>query len=102
MSSCARLSDVYYGRFSDLKQSDTSIEDQFAQLGAHSVREGWTTVRKFEERAIPGASAARRPQYQTLLQTIRNRGCDVVFAEALDRLSRDQEDTAALYKHCMF
>jgi DNA invertase Pin-like site-specific DNA recombinase len=32
----------------------------------------------------------------------RNRDFDIVIAEALDRLSRDQEDVAALYKRLRF
>ncbi len=43
-----------------------------------------------------------RPGYQKLLEDARAGAFDVVLAEALDRLSRDQEDVAALYKHLTF
>jgi site-specific DNA recombinase len=36
------------------------------------------------------------------LRDARNRAFDVVVAEALDRLTRDQEDVAALFKHLSF
>ena len=43
-----------------------------------------------------------RPGYQKLLEDARAGRFDVVVAEALDRLSRDQEDVAALFKHLRF
>ena len=51
--------------------------------------------------AISGASAIR-PGYQRLLEAVLAGGIDVVLAEALDRLSRDQEDIAALHKRLRF
>src|SRR3546814_14246640 len=50
---------------------------------------------------MSGASALR-PGYQKLLEDARGGAFDVVVAEALDRLSRDQEDVAALYKRLNF
>ncbi len=47
----------------------------------------------FQDRAISGASTLR-PGYQALLSGARDSAFDVVVAEALDRLSRDQEDVA--------
>jgi site-specific DNA recombinase len=43
-----------------------------------------------------------RPGYQAMLQASREGGFDVLVAESLDRLSRDQEDVAALYKRLRF
>jgi DNA invertase Pin-like site-specific DNA recombinase len=43
-----------------------------------------------------------RPAYQELLAAARRTEFDVVLAEALDRLSRDQEDVAALFKALRF
>src|SRR5262249_41938836 len=48
-----------------------------------------------------GASRLR-PGYQKLLEDARHGEFDVVVAEALDRLSRDQEDGAGLYKQLGF
>ena len=50
---------------------------------------------------MSGASALR-PGYQAMLEGAREAGFDVVVAEALDRLSRDQEDIAALFKRLQF
>ena len=43
-----------------------------------------------------------RPGIQTLLQDAQRRQFDVVLAEALDRISRDQADVATLFKHLRF
>ena len=43
-----------------------------------------------------------RPGYQKLLEDARAGAFDVVVAEALDRLSRDQEDVAGLFKHLRY
>ena len=58
---------------------------------------GWEVVEVYADHAISGASMLR-PGYQRLLEDVRAGRFDVVLAEGLDRLSRDQEDTAALYK----
>ena len=43
-----------------------------------------------------------RPGYQAMLEAGREAAFDIVVAEALDRLSRDQEDIAALFKRLQF
>jgi site-specific DNA recombinase len=43
-----------------------------------------------------------RPGIQTLLRDAQARQFDVVLAEALDRISRDQVDIATLFKHLKF
>jgi site-specific DNA recombinase len=48
---------------------------------------------------MSGATALR-PEYQAMLAGAREAEFDVVVAESLDRLSRDQEDVAALFKAC--
>jgi DNA invertase Pin-like site-specific DNA recombinase len=53
-------------------------------------------VATYSDAAISGASR-HRSEYQRLLTDARRGAFDVVLAEALDRLSRDQEDIAGLY-----
>ena len=43
-----------------------------------------------------------RPGYQDLLSFVSEGGCDVVVAESIDRLSRDQEHIAGFYKAMAF
>jgi DNA invertase Pin-like site-specific DNA recombinase len=58
--------------------------------------------RHLQGRAISGASVILRPGIQSLLQDARSKQFDVVVAEALDRISRDQADVATLFKHMQF
>jgi site-specific DNA recombinase len=92
---------VIYARYSSDNQREASIEDQLEVCRRHVERQGWTLQQTYSDRAMSGASMLR-PGYQLLLQEAREGRFEVVVAEALDRLSRDQEDTAALYKRLSF
>ena len=92
---------VVYVRYSSDSQSAASIEDQLRVCKERIAREGWTLQQVHRDAAFSGASALR-PGYQALLDCVRGAECDVVVSEALDRLSRDQEDIAALFKRCQF
>ncbi len=43
-----------------------------------------------------------RAGFQALMRDALNRRFDVALAESLDRFSRDQEDTAGLFKRLIF
>jgi len=88
---------VVYARYSSDNQRDASIEDQLRQCQAFLVGKGWAFVRAYEDRAMSGASAFR-PGYQQMREDSRAGHFDVAVAVSLDRFSRDQEDTAGLYK----
>ena len=92
---------VIYARYSSNLSRDASIEDQVRLCRAHAERSGWAVTQVFEDRAISGASAIR-PGYQKMLEAVQSGAVDIVLAEALDRLSRDQEDIAALFKRLRF
>jgi DNA invertase Pin-like site-specific DNA recombinase len=64
-------------------------------------REGWTYLHAYHDRAMSGTSPLR-PGYQKLLDEAQRGMFDVVVAEALDRLSGDQEHVAHLYKRLTF
>ncbi len=92
---------VIYARYSSDLQRDASIEDQVRLCRERIDQEGWEYLHAYTDRAISGASALR-PAYQSLLEDARRGQFDVVVAEALDRLSRDQEDVAGLFKRLRF
>jgi DNA invertase Pin-like site-specific DNA recombinase len=92
---------VIYARYSSDQQRDASIDDQVRLCRARIEREGWDHATTYTDRATSGASALRAG-YQKLIEDARADRFDVVVAEALDRLSRDQEDIAGLYKRLSF
>ncbi|MHC4984144.1 MAG: recombinase family protein, partial [Planctomycetota bacterium] len=92
---------VIYARYSSDQQRDASIDDQVRLCLARIEREEWEHVTNYTDRATSGASALRAG-YQKLMEDARAGRFDVVVAEALDRLSRDQEDVAGLYKRLSF
>jgi DNA invertase Pin-like site-specific DNA recombinase len=85
---------VIYARYSSENQREASIEDQIRLCKERIAAEGWALVQVFRDAGMSGASPLR-PGYQALLEGSRVACFDVVVAEALDRLSRDQEDVAA-------
>jgi DNA invertase Pin-like site-specific DNA recombinase len=92
---------IAYARYSSDHQRDASIEDQVRVCRALIEREGWQYLIAYSDHAASGASSLR-PGYQKLLEDARAGAFEVVVAEALDRLSRDQADTASLYKQLTF
>ena len=92
---------VIYARYSSNNQRDASIEDQIRQCKAYVEHQGWHLTNTYTDHAISGASPLR-PGYQKLLEDARSGLFEVVVAEALDRLSRDQEHVASLFKILSF
>ena len=90
-----------YARYSSDNQREASIDDQIRLCRALATREGWEVVEIFQDAAMSG-STAFRPGYQALLAAAKRGQFEVVMAEALDRLSRDQSDTASLHKNLQF
>ena len=91
-----------HARYSSDQQRAASIEDQFRICREHVGREGWKIAGAYKDSAISGDSVILRPDIQALLEDARRGAFEVVVAEALDRVSRDQADIAILYKHLRF
>ncbi|WP_082564453.1 recombinase family protein [Caulobacter sp. Root1472] len=91
-----------YARYSDDKQSPHSIDDQFRICRMHADKQAWEVVETYSDAAISGSTVILRPGLQALLRDALAGKFDLVLAEALDRLSRDQEDIAGAYKRLRF
>ncbi len=91
-----------YARYSSDKQSERSIDDQIALCRAFCERDGLNVVAVYDDRATSGASTANRFGWLQLMRDARAGRFDVVVAEALDRISRDQEDLAGIHKRLRF
>ena len=90
-----------YARYSSDNQREASIEDQLRLCRERAEREGWRISDSYSDRSISGASLIR-PGIQALMQDALAHRFDVVLAESLDRISRDQEDIAGVYKRLTF
>jgi site-specific DNA recombinase len=90
-----------YARFSSQMQRDASIDDQMRLCRERIAREDWAVAETFADRGISGASMIR-PGLQDLMAAATAGRFDILVAEALDRLSRDQADVATIYKRLTF
>jgi site-specific DNA recombinase len=90
-----------YARYSSDKQREASIEDQVRLCEERAAREGWKIVQTYTDHGISGASLLR-PGIQALMRDAQDHRFDVVLTESLDRVSRDQEDIAGVYKRLRF
>ena len=92
-----------YSRYSDDElQSPASVEDQIRECKEFAQREGWEVVAIYTDEGISGFTAKNRPGVQRLIKDAMSKKFDVVLSEALDRISRDQEDVAHVYKRMQF
>lgn len=91
-----------YARFSSELQNERSIDDQVDLCRSFAARQGIAVVAVFDDRARSGASMIGRDGLMRMMDAARDRAFDVVIVEALDRLSRDQEDLAGLWKRLGF
>lgn len=90
-----------YARYSSDQQRDASIEDQVRLCRDYATGEGWTVTATYSDRTASGAGLLRSG-IQALLVNAAGAKFDVILAEALDCLSRDQEDIARVYKRVQF
>ncbi|MBO6899602.1 MAG: recombinase family protein [Shimia sp.] len=90
-----------YARYSTDLQTNASIEDQHRLCARLIEHNGWREAETYADRGLSGASHLR-PAYQRLLVDAANKTFDVVVAESLDRISRDQEHIAAFFKQMQF
>lgn len=90
-----------YARYSTDLQSQSSIEDQIRLCEERVKANGGHIFQSYTDHAVSGASLMR-PGIQMLMQDAAAGKFDEVCAEALDRISRDQEDIAAVYKRLTF
>jgi site-specific DNA recombinase len=92
---------VIYARYSTDMQSDASIEDQIRMCKERAEKDGYEVINCYSDHAISGASMMR-PGIQMMMQDATSGKFTAVYAEALDRMSRDQEDIAAIFKRLSF
>ncbi len=90
-----------YARYSSDNQRDASIADQFRMCRLHAEKQGWQVIEEYTDHAISGASLLR-PGIQALISDAARGRFNLILAEAMDRLSRDQEDIAGFFKRMSY
>jgi site-specific DNA recombinase len=92
-----------YARYSDDRQNEKSAGDQLAALERIVAgRPGWVVVARFADEAISGETLSARPAMVSLLAAAAGGAFDIVMAEDLDRVARDQEASAHIRKRLTF
>ncbi|MGQ3671005.1 recombinase family protein [Xanthobacter sp. TB0136] len=90
-----------YARYSSDNQRDASIADQLRMCRLHAEKQGWHIVEEYTDHAISGASLLR-PGIQAMISDAARGRFDLILSEAMDRLSRDQEDIAGIFKRMSY
>ncbi len=90
-----------YARYSSDNQRDASIADQLRICREFAERQGWQIAEEYTDHAVSGASLLR-PGMQALIADAALGRFHLVLSEAMDRLSRDQEDIAGLFKRMAY
>ncbi|WP_107341094.1 recombinase family protein [Agrobacterium pusense] len=91
-----------YARFSTDLQNERSVDDQIAVCREFAARNGLVVAGEYHDKARSGASIFGRDGLLGLMEDARAGKFKTVIVEALDRLSRDQEDLAGLHKRLAF
>ena len=92
-----------YARFSSDRQTEASITDQVRLCKKKIATEKWSLVDVYSDAAVSGTLDEKdRPDYGRMLGDLAQDHFDLILAESLDRLSRDQEHIARLYKHASY
>src|SRR5262245_13593967 len=91
-----------YARFSTDLQNDRSIDDQVALCRQYAERNDLTIVAVYDDRAQSSASVHGRDGLSRLMAAARERTFAILVVEALDRLSRDQEELPGIWKRLQF
>ena len=91
-----------YARFSSDRQNERSAEDQIDLCSAWAERNGFIVAETFRDEAVSGASTINRMGLERMRRAAREGRFEVIIAEALDRISRDQADLAQFRKDMTF
>ncbi|VVT07145.1 recombinase family protein [Erythrobacter sp. EC-HK427] len=92
---------ILYARYSTAMQSQDSVEDQLRLLRERAEREGWRIIGEEADPAVSG-TIRDRPGLTAAITAVDSGKARILLAESLDRISRDQEDLAGIFKRIRF
>jgi DNA invertase Pin-like site-specific DNA recombinase len=93
---------VAYCRFSSDLQKDRSIDDQAVLCERIARQHGYNLLKVYSDRAKSAATMFERDGLLELMKDTKAAKFDAVICESLDRISRDQEDLAGIFKRFKF
>lgn len=91
-----------YARYSSDRQNERSIEDQITVATRHALARGWMVTTAYTDAAISGAHMVNRPGLLAMMAAAEAGEFDVLLVEDTDRLARDREHDAHLYKRLTY
>ena len=91
-----------YARFSTVHQNPQSITDQIALCRQRAESLGGVVAGTYSDAQATGTAMQERDGLKRLLDHASAGGFDAILTEALDRLSRDHADIAAIFKRLRF
>ena len=102
MVSSEPIKAAIYSRYSTDLQNERSTEDQIDLCKAFARHEGFSVVATYADKAMSGASMHGRNGLRQMVQAAQAGAFNVIIVEHMDRLSRDMEDMAGMYKRLSF
>jgi len=81
---------VLYCRYNSENQREEGIEGQVRECTAFAERKGYSIVKHYIDRAIPGKKADNRPDFMQMISDSKIGGFDYIIVWKLDRFSRDK------------
>ncbi len=92
---------VIYARQSlDREGAGAAVDRQIADCQALAAARGWDVGRVFKDNDLSASSGKRRPDYERLIDLLRNGGAPVVVVWHLDRLTRRLADLVEVLDLC--
>ena len=88
---------VIYARYSSSSQTEQSIEGQLRDCYNFAVREGYTVLGEYIDRALSGRTDDR-PDFQRMISDAKKGQFQYVIVYKLDRFTRNRYDSA-IYKY---
>lgn len=92
-----------YARFASRLQNENNdaSNHQFRACRDYAAQQGWKVVATYDDQDRSGADL-QRPGLRAVLEDAGRGQFDILLAESLDRLSRDQVDMANLFRQLGF
>ena len=94
-----------YARYSDDIQSKMSCEDQDVKCREYIAKNddfAGIPIESYHDPAISGLLIKDRPEVLRLIKDVEDGKIQIIISEALDRLSRSQEESSRIYKICQY